>query len=139
DGVEGNRPGHVSERRPKQHGAEDDERHRVEDLSELLDEVPDLAATASPDRAEHEPSDERGDEPGPADRICNSESEAGAGQRNDLEPGATDVPVPTGDHDDAGGGGARKPPGQDAVADLLEHQPNRSPVADGARLGRADG
>jgi hypothetical protein len=91
NGVEGNRPGHVSEHRPEQHGAEDDERHRVEDLSELLDQMPDLAAAASPDRAEDETSDERCDETGAADRICNSEGEAGAGQRHDLEPGATDV------------------------------------------------
>ena len=88
----------------------------------------------SPQRAEHEASDERGDEAGTADRICNSEGEAGAGERHDLEPGATDEPVPTGDDDDACGGDARNHPGEDAVADLLEHEPSRGPVADGSGL-----
>jgi hypothetical protein len=44
------------------------------------------------------------------------------------------VLVLTGDHNDTGGGDARNHPGQDAVADLLEHQPNRGPVTDGSRL-----
>ena len=101
-------------------------------------QMPDLAAAPSPDGAEHETSDERGDEAGAADRISNSEGEAGAGHRHDLEPGAADVPVPTGDHDDARGGDARKHSGQDAVADLLEHQPSRGPVADRSRLGLRD-
>ena len=100
--------------------------------------MPDLAAAPSPEGAEHEAADERRDETGAADRIGDAEGEPGAGQRHDLEPGATDVPVPTGDHDDARGGDARNHPGQDAVADLLEHQPSGGPVADRSRLGLRD-
>ena len=92
---------HVPERRPEQHGAEDEERHGAEDLAGLLDQVPDLAAAPSPERAEHDTPDERGDEPGAAERVCDSEGEAGAGQRHDLQPGATDEPAPAGEHDDA--------------------------------------
>ena len=44
------------------------------------------------------------------------------------------MPMPAGDHDDARGGDARSHPGQDAVADLLEHQPNRGAVADRSGL-----
>jgi hypothetical protein len=104
NGVEGNRPSHVSEYRPEEHGAKDDERHRVEHFSEFLDQMPDLAATASPDRAEDETSDERGDEPGASDRICDSKSEAGPGQRHDLEPRATALPALADDQNDARGG-----------------------------------
>ena len=127
NGVEGNRPSHVPEHRPEEHGAKDDERHRVEHFSEFLDQMPDLAAVPSPDGAEDKTSNKRGDKPGAADRICDSESKAGPGQRHDLEPGATDVPAPTGDRDDERRGDARNNSREDGVADLLEHQPNRSP------------
>ncbi len=62
DDVQGDRPRHVSERRPEQHGAEHDERHRAEHLSDLLDEMGDLASAAPPEGAEHEAPDERRDE-----------------------------------------------------------------------------
>ena len=42
--------------------------------------------------------------------------------------------VRAGDHDDECGGDACKHPGQDAVADLLEHEPSRGTVADGSGL-----
>ena len=138
-GVEGDRPGHVSEHRAEEHGAEHDERHGVENLSELLDQMPDLAAASSPEDSEHEASDERGDETGAADRVCNSEGEAGAGHRHDLEPGAADVPVSTRDDDDARGGDARQHPGKDAVADLLEHESSCGPVPDRPGLRLCDG
>src|SRR5215208_4735650 len=96
--------------------------------------MPDLAAAAAPDGAEHEASNERGDEAGAADRVCNSESQTGAGQRHDLEPGTADEPVLPGDEHDERGGHTRNHPGQDAVTDLLQYQPNRSPIADGPRL-----
>ena len=63
---------------------------RIEDR--LLDEMPDLVAGPALDGAEHETSYERGDETRAADRICNSEAKASAGQWHDLEPGAADVP-----------------------------------------------
>src|ERR1700745_1846164 len=45
-------------------------------------------------------------------------------ERHDLKPRATAVPARAGHHDDADGGDARNHSGQDAVADLLEYQPN---------------
>jgi hypothetical protein len=84
------------------------------------------------------PPTKRGDEAGAADRIGNSESQGSAGQGHDLEPRATDLSAPAGDHDDARGGDARNHSGQGPIADLLEHQPNCSPVADRSRLGLRD-
>ena len=52
DGVERDLPGEVADRRPEQHGAEDDERHGCEDCARLLDEVRDLAAAVPPHAAE---------------------------------------------------------------------------------------
>ena len=49
----------ISERRPEQHGAEHDERHRAEHLSDLLDEIGDLTSAPPPEGAEHEAPHER--------------------------------------------------------------------------------
>ena len=99
----------------------------------------DLAAAPSPEGAEHETAYERGDEAGAADRIRNSEGEAGAGQQ--ARPGARSR---------RRAGAHLRPrrrtrrrcprshPGEDAVADLLEHQPNRGSVADRSGLRLRD-
>src|SRR4051812_18954917 len=97
DRVERYTPAQIVERRQEQHGAEHEQRHSVQYVSELVDEIRHLAAIGPAQRAEDHAGHEGGDEAGAPERRGKPIGKDGAGGRHDLEPGGSISPrrVPT--------------------------------------------
>ena len=68
--------------------------------------------------------------PDPPSACGEAEGESGGCGGHDLEPGAVDEPTSARrEHDDRGREGSGDDPGRDAVADLLDDEPERRDVA----------
>ena len=101
--VEDDAPGQLAERWSEQDGAEGDERHAVEQPTELLVERGDARPGRRRRRPpKHMPADERGDEARAAERGRDPVGERRAGDRDDLQPRVADQPATPGEHDHSG-------------------------------------
>src|SRR4051812_35648114 len=73
NGVEDDLPGHLVEDRAEDHGSEHDEGPSVEELTAFVDEIRDLAARVTAQRAKEEAAGKRGDEDASAERACDAD------------------------------------------------------------------
>ena len=130
DGVERDLPGEIADRRTEQDRPEDEERHGCEHRAGLLHEVRDVAATVPAEPPKSSPPTNGADEARAADRLGESEREQRARERDDLEPRGIDPAAAARVDDDGRDRSPGEHPGQDAVADLLEHDLGGRAVSD---------